>query len=85
MQNPITAVKQKIEDHRTLLAFIAGVTTTTVATAILAKKLPIKPFHHEIFPPQTAAEISAILEKAKAIDINCPHGVVTLFGSDYAE
>lgn len=85
MKNPITTVKQKVDEHKTLIAFTAGVASTVILTLVVAKKLPPVPFHHEFFPPQTAAEISAMLERAKAIDIGCPHGLVTLFASDYTE
>lgn len=85
MRNPIAAVKQKIDENKTSIAFVAGAASMAVTTVVVYKKLPVKPFHHEFWPTQTAAEISEILDRTKAIDITCPHGVVTLFASDYTE
>jgi hypothetical protein len=83
MRNPITTAKQKIDENKTYLAFVAGVASTVGAAVVLTKVLPVKPFHHEFFPDQTTAEITAMLEKTKAIEMVCPHGVVSLFASDY--
>jgi len=85
MQNPIVAVKQKIEDHKVLLASTTGVVVGSAATVIIMQKLPTKLPNMVMNVPQTVVEIQAMLEKYKAIEIVTPDTdqIIALLPSDY--
>jgi hypothetical protein len=82
----IDKAKKFIKEHKTEVTlgvgFVGGVAATLYCIKPGSSNL-VTQFHHEFFPDQTAEEIADTMRKCKAIDISCPHGLVTLFASDF--
>lgn len=85
LKKQIQKTKKFISDNDTKITGGIGFVGGVAATLYCLKRVPVTQFHHEFFPSETAAEIATMLAESKAIDISCPHGVVTLFASDFVE
>lgn len=75
MINPITAVKQKYEDHKVVLVATAGVVAGSVVTFAIMKKLPTKQVNMLVNVPQSVEDIRKVLE-------NIPNGIFEIASDD---
>lgn len=84
MIKPIVVAKQKIEDHKVLIASTAGLVAGTAITAIIMKKPPTMPPNLTVNVPQTIDEIKAVLDRVPngIFEVACDTTIVTIITED---